>query len=136
MAFTLLGDRQIAYKEVITKTPDWLDNGILKKGEEVITYESFECNHEPFEAEEAELTPSGVSSRDSRWLFTPELLKTYRDFESDSGLADRIYLSNPEEGRRKPQAYTIYDKESWETTGSFTLVDSGYDYIIIREGKL
>ncbi|CAH9012418.1 putative head-closure protein [Vibrio phage 424E50-1] len=136
MAFTILGDRQVVYKEVITKTPDWLDNGILKKGTETITYQEIECNHEPFDAEEAELTPTSVGSRDSRWLYTTELLNTYLDFETNSTMADKVYLTDPTRGRAKPQAYTVYDRESWEVTESFELLDSSYDYIIVREGKL
>ena len=134
--WTLMGNRQTVYKEVISKTPDWWDRSILKKGEETITYLPIVCNHEPFEREEAELTPSGVGSTDSRWLYTEEVLDTYLDFDSDSSLASKVYLTNPEEGRKKPQAYVVYGKESWDATSGFEFISTGYDYIIIREGKL
>lgn len=136
MAFELL-DGNVVYKEVKTKLPDYWENNVYKEGETTISYEPIRNTFvEPMDTEEAALLPSGVSSTDSVWLLTDTELRTYTDFETDSGLADRIYLTNPEEGRYKPQPYVVHSVAPWSVYNDMQLINDSFDYILVREGKL
>ncbi len=135
MAFTLMGN-EVLYKQSITKLPDYFNNGIMHEGEETFTYPTFSGWTEPMDGEEAQMLANGASSKDTRWLFTEENLNTYQDFESDSSKASLVYLSNPEEGRKKAVPYVVFDRQDWDVSSNFSLVNKSFDYIIIRQDKL
>lgn len=137
MAFELLKGGSVWLKQS-TKLPDYWENGVYHEGDETVSYKELKaCFVEPMTPEEAELSMSGVSSSEMQWLLTDETLKTYRDFETDSSLADVVYLSNPETGRVKPQAWVVYEIQIFENYDDFELIEaSGHDYVIVKEGKL
>ena len=99
-------------------------------------YTTFKGWDEPFSGRDAEILPSGVSSSDSKWLYTEEVLRVHEGFETSSHKSDRIYLTNPEEGRVKPQAYVIAKAEDWDANSNFTLLGTSKDYVITREERL
>lgn len=135
--FDLLGEKTY-YKEVVTKLPPYWDKGVLIEQPPTISYVTFLGWDEPFgnDSEESVILPSGVESSSSRWLFTTEKLKVHESFETSTGIADKIYLRNPETGRSKPQAYVIAKAEDWDVTDNFTLLEPSLDYVITREDKL
>lgn len=129
-------NKQVAYKEVITKLPDYWEDSLLKEGESTITYVEISCNHEKLGREDSEILPQGVRSTDARWLFTSERLNTHTDFETNVSKATKVYMSDPRNAISKPPAYVVWDVAEWEASSSFELIATEYDYIIIREGKL
>lgn len=136
MSFELIQD-DVIYKEEISYTePYWL-RGVYYEGSETVTYPTFGGTLEPYKDGETSLqTPSGTMSSDAKILYTDEPLQVYRDFDADSGLADKVYLRDPETGKHKPQAYVVYDREDNTINASFSLLDTATSYIIVREGKL
>lgn len=134
--FTMLQGQSV-FKEVVTATDPYWDNGVYYEGDKVTTYQSLsDCFVEPMDAEESEYLPSGISLKDSRWLLCDHNLNTYRENNDDASLADTIYLSNPETGRKKV-AYKVFDKEEWlEDDGMELLDSSSYNFILVKEGKL
>lgn len=136
MAYEFLKGKTV-YLETVTKLPDYWDNGIPKKGEETITYTAIpNCFDEPLDGDEGQLLPAGVLSRDTKWLYTGYKFKTYTDYDSDASLADKIYLSDPTKGRKKPPAYVVMQSDEFEVNDDFDLISEEHSYIIVREGKL
>lgn len=135
MAFELLSGQVVYVKRETVGDPYW-DNGIMMSGDTVVTYESItETFIEPVDREETEYLPSGLSIKDSRWLLCDHKLSTVREHNDDASMADVVYLGDPTTGR-KQTAYVVWDKEDWETDAGMGLLDSGYNYIIVKQGKV
>lgn len=134
--FTMLTGQTVYVQREEIGNPYW-KNGIYYEGEKIITYEPIaQCFVEEMEPEASDYLPSGVTLRDSRWLFTDANLETYREQNDSASMCDTIYLGNPETGKKKT-AYKVFDKMSWEEDGGMELLDTdSYDYVIIKEGKL
>lgn len=135
MPYTLIGEKTL-YKQVVTKLPDYLDNGIIKPGEETISYTTFNGWTEAMDGEESKVLANGNSNIDSQWLFTTEHLNTYKDYDTDTSKASVIYLTDPEQGRKKAIPYVVFDRQDWDVEDGFELLTSAFDYIIIRQDKL
>lgn len=138
MATWTLIKQQTCYLRKVTKLPDYWHNGVLHAGEETITWEPVTCHHEPFDTEEAELLPSGVKSRQARWLFTEYNFKTWDDSQTNNTSADKVCFENPEtSGTRKPKVYEVWRKEEWTKIDGLELLDNTqHDYVVVEEGRL
>ncbi|AUR89076.1 head-closure protein [Vibrio phage 1.121.O._10N.286.46.C4] len=136
MAFELIKGSVVYVQDVATTEGYW-HNGQYFKGEEATTYRAIpSCTVEPLTPEESELLPTGIKTYDTRWLYTAERLRTFRESNEDASRADVVYLSNPEEGRARPQAYTVLHSEFWDGGDDFVFIDEEHSYIIVKEGKL
>lgn len=124
------------YLEVKTKLPDYWEDGLLKKGDEIVDYTEILGWDEPMGNEDTELLPSGVTYRDAKWFYSEVSLKTYLDYDDMSQYCDRIFLQDPRVFGKKAKAYEVYGKEDYGDSDGFTLLDSSHDYIIVKEGKL
>lgn len=135
MTFSLITDKTY-YKKVVTRVGGGVVGGIYNKGTEVITYEPFVGNKEPFEqGEESFVLPEGVTSRDAKILFSPEDLKVHTSTTKNASVADVVYFTNPETNLNA-EGYVVWDKEVWdELDGNFTMIDNYQTYICIREAK-
>ncbi|QXN60122.1 hypothetical protein KUA24_55 [Vibrio phage HNL01] len=132
----LLGE-MTAYKQVLTALPPYFNNGVQITPEPQISYVPIQGHWEPFQPEEAELLPSGTKSRDAYWFFSEVDLRTHDDVETNYGVADKIYFSDPRTSRKKPSAYEVWRKEEWVDLPNFTLVDgTQHDYVVIKEGRI
>lgn len=136
MAFELLSGQVVYVKRETIGDPYW-DNGVMMAGEIIVSYESItDCFIEPVDREETEYLPSGLNIRDSRWLLTDTNLSTVRENNDDASMADVVYLGNPTTGKKKTP-YVVWDKEDWETDAGMELLDSdGYNFIIVKQGKV
>lgn len=135
-SFTLLKGKTL-YKQILTSLPPYWDNGLLIKPEPTITYETIlNCNVEPLDPEETELLPAGIKTKDTKWLYTPAKLKTYKENNDDIQKADKVYLVNPETASTKPVTYIVWDSEEWDTASDFQLIADEHSYILIKEGVI
>ena len=135
MAFTLLSGQTIYREKTHTGEGYWLD-GVYYQGEQTVIYEPLsDVFVEPYDRQESEILPDGIRTNDARWVLCGHQLNTYRENNDNASFADRIYLRNPEVGK-KAQAYLVFDLEDWDTYGDMTMVDEGYNYVIVKEGKV
>ncbi|QZI90007.1 hypothetical protein MYOV057v1_p0092 [Vibrio phage 184E37.1] len=136
MSFTLLSGQTIWVERKTTWGGYWLD-GTYHFGEEVITYETLDkCFVEPVSGEETEILPEGLSSKSARWLLTDHVLNVASENPDDANYPDKVYLSDPEVGKKKT-AWVVFDRETWDEEENFEMLDTdSYDYVIVREDKL
>jgi len=125
------------YKQIKTVTGATLDDGFYTKGTVVLYYEAIDGFEEPYTRSESSDTQlSGVSSSESRYLYTNAVLKLHNDLEGNQSLADIIYLEDP---RTNPNAmaYVAYDKENWKANPNMKLIPQDYSKIIlVRKEKV
>ena len=125
------------YKQIKTVTGATLDDGFYTKGKVVIDYEAIDGFEEPYSRSESSDTQlSGVSSSESRYLYTNAVLKLHNDLEGNQSLADIVYLEDP---RTNPNAmaYVAYDKENWKANPNMKLIPQDYSKIIlVRKEKV
>ena len=135
MGFELLKGITL-WKEVKTKTPSYWDKGILKEGEVSVDYIEFTGHWSPMSPEEGELLPTGISCRQAIWVHTGHILNTYSGFNSDTSIADKIFIKDPRSGRKRAVPYTVTEVEEYILGSDFELIEDEFAYICIREGKL
>lgn len=125
------------YKEIKTVTGATLDDGFYKKGTVVKDYEAIDGFEEPYTRSESSDTKlSGVSSSESRYLYTNAKLKLHNDLEGNQSLADIIYLEDPRVNP-KAMAYVAYDKENWKANPNMKLIPQDYNKVVlVRKEKV
>ena len=136
MSFSLIVEDTF-YKRETTFTDSYVLDGVYHQGEETVDYKSISGTLEPYrDGEEAVVLPAGVSSSDSRILYSSEPLQTYDD-TGEVGLADIVYIKNPDVSRSKPQGYVVMGKEDWSTNSGFTLIstDDAVTYLLVKKEK-
>ena len=135
MAFTMLSGQTVYREKVAQGEGYWLD-GVYYQGEDVVNYEPLSGVFvEPFDREEAELLPTGIKTSDARWLLCDHVLDTYKKNNDDASYADKVYLRETTTGT-KANCYVVMDLEEWDTYGDFTMIEGGYNYIIIKESAI
>ena len=136
MAFSLIVEDTF-YKLETTYTDEYYSSGVFYEGKLTVDYKTISGTLEPYrDGQEAVVLPSGTSSSDARILYSSEFLETYDD-TGDITRADKIYLSNPDVSRNKPQGYIVMGKEDWSTNSGFTLISTGdaVTYLLVKEEK-
>lgn len=134
----LLIEEDILYKEEVTYSDSYVLRGVFYEAKESVTYKPFFCTDEPYrQGEESMMLPAGSSAEDARVIYTKESLMTYDDV-NDITIADKVYLSNPEYGKNKPQRYIVMNKEDWAVNSGFKLIktDTADCYLIMKEEKV
>ncbi|AUR91496.1 head-closure protein [Vibrio phage 1.161.O._10N.261.48.C5] len=134
--FTLMNGQSIWVERVTSGSGYW-DSGVYHNGEEVITYDQLQGNFvEPMSKDELEILPEGLSSKSARWLLTDHVLNVASESPDDASYPDKVYLSDPEVGKKKT-AWVVFDRETWDEEENFEMLDTdSYDYVIVREDKL
>jgi len=134
--YTLLSG-QTVYKEVLTTGDGYWRDGVYFKGETLPTYTTLDkCFVEPMAKEELQVLPEGYSTRDVRWLLTDHVLNVASESPDDANYPDKVYLSDPEVGKKKT-AWVVFDREVWDEEENFEMLDTdSYDYVIVREDRL
>ena len=134
--YTLLSGQTIWVERKTTGSGYW-DSGVYHVGDEVITYEAKTGNFiEPMSKDEMEILPEGLSSKSARWLLTDHVLNVASESPDDANYPDKIYLSDPEVGKKKT-AWVVFDREVWDEEENFEMLDTdSYDYVIVREDRL
>ena len=130
-------EEDILYKEETTYTDPYTLRGVYYEGEETLSYKPIEGTHEPFrEGESGLVLPAGTSASDAKMLYSSEQLLGYED-SGQIGLADKVFLSDPETGKTKPQRYVVMTRELWPTNSGFKLIttDNANAYMLIKEEK-
>ncbi len=135
-SFTMLQGQTIWVERKTTGGGYWLD-GVYHRSDEVITYEQLQGNFiEPMDKDELEILPEGLSSKSARWLLTDHVLNVASESPDDANYPDKVYLSDPEVGKKKT-AWVVFDREVWDEEEDFEMLDTdSYDYVIVREDKL
>lgn len=125
------------YKEVKTVSGATIDDGFYKKGTIVKEYVPIDGFEEPYTRSESSNTElSGVSSEESRYLYTNAKLKLHNDLEGNQALADIIYLEDPNVNPNA-MAYVAYDREPWKANPNMKLIPQDYNKVIlVRKEKL
>lgn len=137
MAFQLIIEDTL-YLEKVEYTEPYILRGVYVAGGETITYESFSGSLDPYrDGQESLMLPAGTSSSDARILYSSTSLLTYDD-TGEASIADKVYLSDPQAGKKKAQRYVVMNKEDWTTNGSFQLIstDDAITYLLVREEKV
>lgn len=136
MATWSLINKKTYFLEVKTRLPDYWEDGLMKKGDETVSYVEITGWDEPFDRQDTELLPSGVRSTDARWFYSEADLKTYLDYDDRAQYCDRVYLEDPRIIGKKAKAYEVYGKEDYGASDNFSFLDTAHDYVIVKEGKL
>ena len=135
--FALITQDQLFKEEIIIKDSFW-QRGVFYQSSEEITYKNILGTYEPYrsDGEEGMVLPAGTSSSDARMLYSSEQLLGYED-SGDVSLADKVFLSNPEAGKTKPQRYVVMQRELWPQNSGFSLIsqDDSNAYLLIKEEK-
>ena len=134
----VLIEQDVLYKEEITYEDSYWQRGVFIQGGEEVSYKPIEGTHEPFrEGESGLVLPAGTSASDAKMLYSSEQLLGYED-SGQIGLADKVFLSDPETGKTKPQRYVVMTRELWPTNSGFKLIttDNANAYMLIKEEKV
>lgn len=127
---------QAVYVEKQHEGEGYWKDGIHHKGSPTVGYETLQDNFiEPVDRGEVEALPSGIRTKDARWLLTDHPLNTYMENNENASYADKVYLSDPTVGSKK-NAYIVYDNEDWSEDCGTEFFSGGFNYLIVKEGKL
>jgi len=133
--FSLITQDQLFKEEIIIKDSFW-QRGVYYESSEETTFKAIYGTVEPYTSDESMVLPAGTSSSDAMFLYSSEQLLTYSDSGTVS-LADKVYLTNPDSGKNKPQIYVVMERELWPENSGFALISTNDSnaYLLIKEEK-
>jgi hypothetical protein len=132
--FTILKGQTI-YKQGVSKGEGYWKDGVYYQGEDTPIYEPLSNVFvEPYEREDSDILPEGISTNDARWILCDHVLSSYRENADNASMADRIFLRDPEVGK-KATPYIIFDIETWGGDEGMELLSDGFNYVAVKEGK-